>query len=67
MLNTSIYEWVSDLDIESWILDLSNNSEKLSKLSWELLEQVVWQKGAKEVLENILEEVIAWVNLRKNW
>ncbi len=61
----SIHESVSAEVIEEGKLDLSQNSEKIEKLSAKLLEEVVWQKRAKQVLENILEEIIAWVSIRK--
>lgn len=67
MINKSVREWLDDNEINSGILDLSKNSEILQNLSWELLEQVVWQEWAKKVLENILEEVIAWINIKKAW
>ncbi len=65
MLQKSFHEWLSNKEIKSWILDLSKNSDSILDISWELLREVIWQDNAKKVLRNILEEVISWVNLRK--
>lgn len=65
MINTSVLDGISENEIDSWILDLSENSQILQELSHELLKWVVWQQWAKSVLENILEEVISDVNIKK--
>ncbi len=61
-----IHELVSEEEIQAGMLDLSENSEKIDDLSAELLKEVVGQKKAKQVLENILEEIISWISLRRN-
>lgn len=61
----SIHEDSTQWVIESWILDLSDSSEAITDISFEALEQVVWQEGAKRVLRNILEEIVSWVNIKK--
>lgn len=65
MLKKSFHEAVSDEQIKSWILDLSDSSESIKDISSQSLEQVIGQDNAKKVLKDILEEVISWVNLRK--
>ncbi len=64
-LRQSLSEGLPADVIESWILDLSESSGMIQEIcSWEL-DSVVGQEWAKRVLTNILEEVISWVNLRK--
>lgn len=65
MLKKSFHEWLSDEDITSWILDLSQSSDAILDISSELLEEVIWQDNAKKILRDILEEVTSGVNLRK--
>lgn len=63
----SVLRDITDEAIKSWILDLSDSSDMIKEIcDWEL-DDVIGQKWAKRVLENILEEVISWVNLRKEW
>jgi ATP-dependent Clp protease ATP-binding subunit ClpC len=66
-LTNSVHEGVQNSIITSWILDLSDSSEAIQDISAESLEQVVWQEKAKWVLKNILEEVISWVHIKKDW
>ncbi len=64
-LQKSFHEWLPDEEIISWILDLSGSSESIQDISSGSLEQVIGQNNAKKVLKDILEEVISWVNLKK--
>jgi len=65
MITASIHESVSQGDIISWMLDLSECSESILNLSVSPLEQVIWQEWAKKVLKNILEELVSGVNIKK--
>lgn len=66
-LQSSFHEWTPEEMITWWILDLSESSHKIKEIcDWEL-DDVIGQSWAKRVLENILEEVISGVNLRKEW
>jgi ATP-dependent Clp protease ATP-binding subunit ClpA len=67
MISWSMSEFLSDEQIIEWILDLSEVSDVIKNLSSEPFNEVVWQKKAKVALENILEEIVSGVNIRKEW
>ena len=63
----SVLRDITDEAIKSWILDLSESSDMIKNICVSELEELIGQNKAKHVLENILEEVISGVNLRKEW
>lgn len=65
MLQKSIHENLNDDEIMSWIIDLSESSDIIKNLSKECFEQIVWQKRVKNIIQDILEELVAWVNIKR--
>ena len=64
-LQSSIREWVTEEDILSWELDLSENSELVENLLLDPFKKIIGQEKTKSIFKDIFEWIISEINIRK--